>query len=38
MFDTGSDSRRVRPLLRAGMSVPPPPPDFQPLNSAGGPV
>ena len=35
MFDTGSDSSsRVRRLLRAAMPSTPPP-DFQPLRTAG---
>ncbi len=40
MFDEGSNGSRVRRLTGAATSVPqaPPPPDFHPLNAAGGPA
>ena len=40
MFDEGSNGSRVRRLMRAGASVSnlKPPPDFQPLNTPGGPA
>lgn len=38
MFDAGNSIKsRAGRLLRAALPVKPPPPDFQPLKSAGGP-
>ena len=38
MFDEGSNGSRVRRLMRAAASVSNPPPEFQPLNTPGGPA
>ena len=38
MFDVGNNASKAGRLVRAAVSHPPPPPEFQPLITAGGPA